>query len=254
MKKVVLDILKRIRSLPRRFKKALQRRLIARGYGKWKKLIHNERDFMVAISGALDRLLAVESKDTLGDYLEFGVSRGTSMACVHHVLRERGLDRMRQIGFDSFQGLPPEAAKEGWVPGRYASTTRATRHYLKANGVDLKQVTLVKGWFSDTLNERTRAQFGIKKASVLMLDCDIYAATKEALAFALPLVRKRAVLIFDDWGWRSDRNMIGQREAYEECVIAPGLFSVEPLRGYIPQSRLFLISRRSLGADWPAQQ
>jgi hypothetical protein len=52
------------------------------------------------------------------------------------------------------------------------------------------------------------------------------------------------VLIFDDWGWRSDRNMIGQREAYEECVMAPSLFTVEPLPGYIPQSRVFLITRR----------
>ena len=160
-------------------------------------------------------------------------------------LRKRGLDGMRQIGFDSFMGLPPEAAKEGWEPGRYASTMGATRHYLKEHGVDLEQVTLVKGWFRDTLNERTRAQFGIEKASVIMLDCDIYVATKEALAFALPLVREQAVLIFDDWGWRSDLDRIGQREAYEECVIAPGLFTAEPLPGYIPQSRLFLITRHS---------
>jgi hypothetical protein len=58
-------------------------------------------------------------------------------------------------------------------------------------------------------------------------------------------VRDRAIVIFDDWGWKSDKDEIGQREAYQECIEAPDLFTAERLPGYIPQSRVFLLTRRS---------
>lgn len=248
MKKVVLDSLERFGFRPRQVKKALvERYLVPRGYGEWQKLILDERDFREAVDHALARLLQLEDAADLGDYLEFGVSRGTSMACVHGVLAKRGLDGMRLVGFDSFQGLPPEAAAEGWVPGAYASTRAATRRYLAENGVDLDRVTLVKGWFRDTLTDRTRDRLGLKKASLIMIDCDLYVATREALGFCLPLIGERAVVIFDDWGWRSDLNEIGQREAYAECVERPGAFAATPLPGYIPQSRIFLFERRAPG-------
>lgn len=246
MKKVVLDALESLGFRPRQLKKAfVQRYLVPRGYGEWQPLILDERAFKNAVSCALDRLLSVEPTADLGDYLEFGVSRGTSMACVHEVLRAKGLGDMRLIGFDSFRGLPPEAAEEGWEPGIYASTAAATRRYLSDRDVDLDRVTLIEGWFRDSLNEATRARLAVRKASLIMVDCDIYTATKEALSFVLPLVKDRAVIIFDDWGWRSDIDQIGQREAYQECIENVREFEVERLAGYIPQSRIFLLTRRA---------
>lgn len=245
LKKVVLDGVEGLGFRPRQFKKAMVKRyLVPRGHGPWEKLILDETDFEVAVRGALRRLLEVEPKEALGDYLEFGVSRGTSMACVHKVLGGLGLEGIRLIGFDSFQGLPPEAASEGWEPGAYASTRGATRRYLREHGVDLARVSLVKGWFRDTCTPRTRARLRIANASLIMVDCDIYVATKEVLEFCLPLVKRHAVIIFDDWGWMSDLGRIGQQEAFQECLEAPGLFDIEPLPGYIPQSRLFLLTRR----------
>ena len=109
--------------------------------------------------------------------------------------------------------------------------------------MDLDRVTLVKGWFRDSLNEATKERLKLQKASLIMVDCDIYAATKEVLTFVLPLVRDRAVIIFDDWGWRSDLGEIGQREAYQECIENVEEFKVKRLDGYIPQSRIFLLTR-----------
>jgi hypothetical protein len=170
------------------------------------------------------------------------------MACVHQVLQAKGLGGVRLVGFDSFKGLPPEAADEGWEPGIYASTEAATRRYLRERVVDLDRVTLVKGWFRDSLNEATRKRLRLRKASLIMVDCDIYAATKEVLAFVLPLVQEHAVIIFDDWGWRSDIEEIGQREAFQECIESVGEFEAERLDGYIPQSRVFLLRRRAKAA------
>jgi len=249
MKKAVLDTLETIGFRPRQHKKAFVKKyLVPRGYGEWEPLILDEQDFRHAVSAALDRLLDVSGAADLGDYLEFGVSRGTSMACTYEVLKAKSLDGVRLIGFDSFQGLPPEAADEGWSPGAYASTEAATRRYLADRGVDMERVELVKGWFRDTCVASTRERLGLTKASLIMVDCDIYVATKEALDFALPLIRDQAVIIFDDWGWRSDADLIGQREAYKECIEDVGAFEVERLEGYIPQSRIFLMTRRSEAA------
>lgn len=249
MKKIVLDALESLGFRPRQFKKAfVQRHLVPRGYGEWQPLILDEEDFKNAVSCALDRLVSIEPAVELGDYLEFGVSRGTSMACVHDVLQAKGLHDVRLIGFDSFRGLPPEAAEEGWEPGAYASTPAATRRYLRKRGVDLDRVTLIEGWFRDSLNDATKARLAVTKASLIMVDCDIYAATKEVLSFVLPLVKDRAVIVFDDWGWRSDIGQIGQREAYQEIVENVREFEVERLAGYIPQSRIFLLTRRAAAA------
>jgi hypothetical protein len=250
MKKIVLDSLENLGFRPRQLKNALvQRYLVPRGYGEWQPLIHDEQDFKAAVSDALDRLLKLERAEQFGDYLEFGVSRGTSMACVYDVLQAKGLGDVRLVGFDSFQGLPPEAAEEGWEPGAYFSTEAATRRYLTDHDVELDRITLVKGWFRDSLNQATKERAVLQKASLIMVDCDIYSATKKALTFVLPLVQDRAVIIFDDWGWRSDIGEIGQREAFQECIKDVGEFEVERLDGYIPQSRIFLLTRHR-AAPW----
>ena len=184
----------------------------------------------------------------IGDYLEFGVSRGTSLACVYRALLSESVHHVRLFGFDSFQGLPPEAAwqggeGQGWEPGQYKSSLRATRRYLSRQDVDLSRVMLIKGWFRDTLNSETKARHRIAKASLVMIDCDIYSASREALWFCEPLIQDRAVVFFDDWGWRSDRGEIGQKEAFDEFLAEFANISAEPLPAYLPQARAFLVHR-----------
>ena len=89
----------------------------------------------------------------------------------------------------------------------------------------------------------TRDRLGLAKVSLIDFDCDTYSATKVALAFSLPLIHDQAVVIFDDWGARSERNMIGQREAFQEDIAEPGVFTYEPLRPYNANSRVFLLTR-----------
>ena len=50
------------------------------------------------------------------------------MALVWRALHREGmLDCVRLFGFDSFQGMPPEAFSQGWVPGEFHCTLSATR-------------------------------------------------------------------------------------------------------------------------------
>src|SRR5688572_22611720 len=103
-----------------------------------------------------------------GSYLEFGVYNGTSLLCMYRELAALGFDEVRLFGFDSFQGLPSSAATEDegrWQPGRCHSPLEFTTAVLEAEGVDWTRVTLVPGWFSDTLTAGTRATLGLSKAS-----------------------------------------------------------------------------------------
>lgn len=226
-------------------KRRARRFLHAIGLLPWTPLVPYEA-FSASCELAIQTLSA--NGYEFGDYLEFGVSRGTSMSCMYHALRKAGLSEVRLIGFDSFKGLPGEAQGQGWAPGAFASTIGATRHYLTAMGVKLDEIHLVKGWFRDTLTPSAIERLSLCKASLIMVDCDIYTASKEALIFCGPLIDDRAVIIFDDWGARADRDEIGQREAFAEFLEAFPHFTSEPLPAYCSNARLFLLTRNESAA------
>jgi O-methyltransferase len=238
-----LDIFDKVR---RRIKRYWKRFAIgylkASGLGPWRPLVP-AKEFTATVAQSLDRLLLREESRDLGAYVEFGVSRGTSLACVYRELRARKLDHVRLVGFDSFEGMPAGSAAEGWKPGAYRSTLAATKRYLSSQGVTFENVELVKGWFEDTLTPATKQRLGLTKVSLIMLDCDTYAATKLALEYILPLIREQAVVIFDDWGGRADRNMLGQREAFQEVIADRRVFSAEPCPAYSSGARVFLLTR-----------
>jgi O-methyltransferase len=222
--------------------RVVRRNLKARGWLPWPSLVP-EQAFSECVRNAIHKLQESEPLDAFGDYLEFGVSRGTSLACVDRVFRQEGLQDVRLIGFDSFEGLPPGSEYEGWAPGDFMSTVAANRRYLRNQGTDLDRTTLVKGWFSETLTAATRRRLNLQKVSLVMIDSDIYSASKEALNFVEPHLAQQAVIIFDDWGSRSVLDKIGQQEAFNEFLAEHQGLTAEPLPGYIEQSRVFLVRR-----------
>ena len=226
----------------------IYRTLRAKGLTPWAPLVPEEA-FSACVRQAVETLQELDPPEALGDYLEFGVSRGSSMACTYRILRSAGLRHMRLIGFDSFEGLPPEAEREGWAAGDFHSSYEATRRYLKRRRVDLDRVMLVKGWFKDTLTEKTRQDFQIGTASLIMVDCDIYSASKDVLNFCEPHIRRQAVVMFDDWGDREEKDEIGQKEAFAEFLADHPDLAAEPMPAYSPQARVFLVRRLPEGTE-----
>jgi O-methyltransferase len=213
------------------------------GWTNWTALVP-ERELIDCSENAISRLR--ERGHEFGDYLEFGVSRGTSMACMHRALVTQGMDQVRLIGFDSFEGFSAGADEEGWLEGDFASSLKATQRYLSEHGVRFDRTTLVKGWYKDTLNQETRRRLGLKKASLVMIDCDIYSASRAALFFCEPLIVDHAVVFFDDWGWREEVGEVGQKEAFDEFLGAFAELTAEPLPSYFKHARVFLVERRCL--------
>ena len=187
-------------------------------------------------------------RDRIGDYVEFGVFYGTSLLAMQQMSADAGLARIRLFGFDSFEGLPEsaEAESEGiWRPGEFQASLRGARRHMTARGADWDRITLVPGWFEDTLTPATAERLGLEKASVIMVDCDLYSSAVASLRFAEPLIHDEAVVLFDDWhaGGLASRNE-GERRAFEELLArTPDLEVVGELEPYSDTSAVFHVRR-----------
>lgn len=185
--------------------------------------------------------------ESLGDYFEFGVFSGQSMAAMHRVIQELGLERPRLFGFDSFEGLPQSAKFEDngyWQPGSFKMDLKSTRKYLTRQGIDWERVALVKGWFKDTLTPELVAKHQMVKASVIMVDCDLYSSAREALFFCAPLIKDKAVILFDDWaGGNLAAQNLGEKKAFDEFLAANPQLRAEDFGKYDAHSKVFKVSR-----------
>ena len=128
---------------------------------------------------------------------------------------------MRLIGFDSFQGLPPEPEQrvEMFYEGQYSCAEGQVRTWLSQHGADWNRLMLVPGFYEDTLTEKTKADIGLKKCAVAMLDCDIYSSTKVALTWLDDVIEPGSIVILDDWDAYGDDEKSwtdGQRRAMKE--------------------------------------
>lgn len=186
---------------------------------------------------------------TPGDCLEFGVYTGTTLACLYRAVEGLGLDGVRIFGFDSFEGMPATAGDEAGDhsrAGMFRAGLDETAASLARAGVDMDRVTLVKGWFDDTLTEENRARLGIERVRLAMLDCDVYSSAKAALDFCAPLLADRAVLVFDDWVHGGAG--AGEQRAFRELLTEhPELRAEEigayPAAGHPDGGRAFLVRR-----------
>lgn len=205
-----------------------------------------ERELQSSFRKALELLIDRGGAVKVGDYLEFGVYNGSSMLCMHRALGEVGLKSPRLIGFDSFEGLPSDVEEGAWRRGDFKSTFEFTQAVLSLSGIDWTRVVLVKGWFEDALNVELARHHRIEKASVIMIDCDLYSAAKEALQFSRPFIKDEVVIVFDDWhsGGLAEKGM-GEKRAFDEFLAANPELSSKPLEdisGYSARASAFLVT------------
>lgn len=207
-----------------------------------------QADFRALLHRGFQALIHRHGRESLGDYLEFGVYNGTSLLGASQEVKALGLVQVRLFGFDSFQGFPPAAAHQDegrWRPGKCHAPLEFTTAVLEAEGVDWERVTLVPGWFSDTLNAATIARHGIRKASVIMIDCDLYSSTLEALRFCAPLIEDEALILFDEYYPRGlEEKDIGEKRAFREFLADHPMFEATSFGTYANRAATFLVSRR----------
>lgn len=207
-------------------------------------------ELQVSFREALHWLAFESGGQPIGDYLEFGVCRGASMLAMDGALNQLSMADVRLFGFDSFEGLPQEAADQDdgvWQPGWFDADLKLTIDRLSRAGVDWRRTFLIQKWFSD-LTPEVRGAHDMTKAGVIMVDCDIYSSTLEALDWCEPLIGRRCVVVFDDWNSFDLANKgLGEAKAFQEFL--EKYTDIEVLRerdGYNPESKIFYLGRDPL--------
>jgi hypothetical protein len=166
-----------------------------------------------------------------GDYAEFGVYEGAAFVAAWHAARRRGLQRRRFHAFDSFAGLPEIGGVDlsgAFRKGEFHAPRKRFEENLRRGGVELSRVTVTEGMFAETLTPARRAELGLEKVAVALVDCDLYASAVPVLEFLTHLLVDGAVLIFDDWYCFKGRPDRGEQRACAEWLAAnPDLRLVE---------------------------
>ena len=216
MKKLLYPILN---LLPKDLKNWLQKNLVSK--------INSANDILVDANQLTPVLVKAVNylkelnQEEFGDYLEFGVFNGSSMSVMHKVLVDQEIHSARLFGFDSFEGLPPEASTDDngiWYPGQFKCSLDKTIRALENNNVDLNRVQLIKGFYSDTLKNDLISEFNINKAGIIMIDCDMYLSAIDALNFCKPLIKGKTIIIFDDWIPGLVEKNLGEKKAFDEFL------------------------------------
>ena len=139
----------------------------------------------------------VNSKGVAGDYLEFGVFRGTSFITAYKIAKRKNMmANMRFFAFDSFEGLPQDEG-EKFKRGSMKCEENQFINIIENAGVNLDKIVIVKGYYNESLNNKIKIIHKLHKASIVHIDCDLYSSTKEVLSFISDLIQNGTILIFE---------------------------------------------------------
>jgi len=159
-----------------------------------------------------------------GTCLEFGVSRGTTyMWMAEQILKSYPESKL--IGFDSWMGLPKEAAGVWWPwrhrEGAFGASKSNILGHLKELGVEESdpRFTFVDGFFEKSLTEEVR--LSIKNLIYINIDSDLYISAIQALTFITPLLRKGIVINMDNFRPPEDKldADYGENLAWKEWLL-----------------------------------
>jgi len=165
----------------------------------------------------------LSKSDVAGDYYEFGVFQGKSLATAYNIHSDTEKFQRHFYGFDSFSGLPHLEKDdqldgyEAFYQGQYSCDEASVRANLLANGVPEDRFTLIKGFYSTSLiDPDLQMQLGDSQAALIHIDCDLYSSSADCLAFIGDRIVDGSILMFDDWFCFRGRPDKGVRRAYYE--------------------------------------
>ena len=201
-----------------------------------------------AIARAIEKAGELRGEDP-GDYYEFGLFRGFTFLTACKAAERLGLDKMIFHGFDSFEGLPNlEGADEGdgqFFKGQFACSAEKVSSNLASNGMDLSRANLIKGYYNESLTEelRERGPHSFRRAAVVLLDCDLYSSTRDALEWVKPYLGDGTVLVLDDWHSYGGDPDQGQPKAFQEYLDAHPDVRADQLYDYKHHGRVFVLRK-----------
>jgi len=153
-----------------------------------------------------------------GDVLEFGVGSGASSCLIYFYLSRiyKKLSRCFFL-FDSFQGLPictDQDQHPQWEEGAWSYSQKQVFRRLVQYGVDLTKVSLIPGYYNDSLKPELIEELKLRRAALVHIDCDLFSSTRDALNFLKPLIQDGTVILLDDYFCYSGDTSKGEAGAF----------------------------------------
>ncbi len=195
-----------------------------------------------------------------GDYLEFGVANGRTFANAYvfgtYPKEKYGCGKFPDVlaymhfyGFDSFEGLPEPHGHDAevelqsdFVQGAYNSSVVEVKANMAELKADFDRITLVEGWYEDTLTDENRAELGIEKAALVHVDCDLYESAVLALDFVTPILVPGSIIMFDDYLCNNANPNAGERKAFSDWQKKNPRFDVFEYRKYSTHAVSFIVN------------
>lgn len=191
-----------------------------------------------------------------GDFLEFGVFGGISLALLADAYRcdPKGMER-RIAGFDSFGGLPSSeerharwdagdcARMHGWHPFLNVGDPVSKETTLELFRLcELPFPELEVGSFETTLPATIPSKYGA--AAVIHVDCDLYESTKVVLENVEPILQEGTVILFDEWFSYKGNPDRGEARAFSEFLAAHPKWGARHYQTYGFLSDSFILYRK----------
>ncbi len=180
-------------------------------------------EFTVSKYLAIKKAMYVTAHDeTYGCYLEFGVFTGSSFNFAMKVNKKIekifGKSNCEFIGFDSFEGFG-QIKKEDENP-RFQDHIFSVDEKKVLKNIEKcakgQKMRIVKGFYQDTLKDKTTLDLKIDKARVVMIDCDLKESARLALEFIKPSIQEGTIILFDDYVYfKGDKNK-GESGAFND--------------------------------------
>ena len=151
-------------------------------------------------------MLITAQDDTRGSYLEFGIFTGSTF---NHAMKEhRKIEKLGYknmdcefVGFDSFKGfghIKKEDEHPNFIDGMFhVNEEKVLRNIEKC--AKNQRYRIIKGFYEDTIKNKTTKDLKIDKAKIIMVDCDLKEPTTLALDFVKPSLQEGTIILFDDY-------------------------------------------------------
>ncbi|MFK5948404.1 MAG: TylF/MycF/NovP-related O-methyltransferase [Methylococcales bacterium] len=193
-----------------------------------------------------------------GDILEYGSADGTSIimlnSTANEMLKQREKMSYRIFSFDSFEGLPEgtgidqqhhtDCSTPGvkFIKGGYSFSQEQVQKKLDQEIKNTKHISLIKGWYQNSLTEELKSKHNIRKASFINIDCDFYESTKTALDWCKSLIQQGTIISFDDWYCYKASEKHGEMKAFNDFLKENTQFSSIPYSEYSWHGQSFIIN------------
>ncbi len=212
-------------------------------------LISPYLEFTIGKYKAIKKAMFITAHDeTYGSYLEFGIFTGSSfnfaMKINKKIEKIFGKANCDFYGFDSFKGfgkISDDDKHPRFKDSIFSvNEKQVLKNILKCSGG--QKYKIIKGFFEETIKDKDPYHYGIEKARVVMIDCDLKEATSLALNFLKKILQKGTIIMFDDYIFYKGSAKKGEYAAFEEFKVKNPSIKFRPAFEYGYGSKAFIVT------------